>query len=495
MTTVNVFRKSAPQFANTLTSNETVHSILEDTEQGWRELSSKLHTVADMTPSNEYGPSTSLGKGKGFMTPFEDAIDVFDALYSISSWCRRSSNNELVGLDVDPVSTRTTRIDVSFAEKVEVSPGGNVIVIGDIHSGIHSFREVLDNLYTRGILLDDFRIKSGYKIVFLGDIVDRGSFGLDILHIVFRLKNVNFQDVHIVNGNHEDIGMYDHHGFGDELRAQLPREEDQEKIHMLMTYLPSVIFLNIEDKWLQLNHGGIEPMYNPIDFLNSEYEYEFHGFDHGHNLFNMGLRWNDFDGSVIGIGPSPRGESVSEYGPDATEEYLSKNSIVGIVRGHQDFYHCALLKKEEGSFRDMRIINEVSMLFPDEKHWLDRVGDWEKIGIADAFKDYSVVTTSTAQKARNLGYHCYLEITDSSQDIKLAKKYINKHIESYMGFMENLGLSEEFLFLLRSNPLVDTLTSSNITAWEVTIKYIKEDNRGDVHYSLLFLDSFGSIRG
>ena len=495
MTTVNVYRKPAPRYANDLTSNESVHSILENSEQGWTELSSKLHGVADMTPKNEYGPSTSLGKGIGFMTPFVDAMDVYDALYSVSSWCRRSEDQELIGVDVDPVTTRSQRIDVSFAEKVEVTPGGNVIVIGDIHAGIHSFVEILDNLFMRGILMDDFRLKSGYKIVFLGDIVDRGSFGLDILHIVFRLKNINFQDVHICNGNHEDKGMYDHYGFGDEVKAQLPDENDQEIVHMLLTYLPSVIFLNMNNKWIQMNHGGIEPTYNPIEFINSEYEYEFHGFDGEPGLFNMGLRWNDFNGYVSGIGVSGRGSSVSEYGPAETELYLSRNSLSGIIRGHQDFYHCGLLPKMNVNFRDMSLLEEVGMLFPDTSHWCDKFGSWEKVGIADSFKDFSVVTTSTAQKARNLGYHCYLEITSSPEDIKQAKKSVNKNIESYIGFMRNLDIEKEFLFLISSNPMVDTMVSDKIQRWNVAMDQMKNDQRGDIHYSLLFLNSFGSITG
>lgn len=494
MTTVNIFRKPAEKFANLLTSNESVTEILEDPEQGWVEMSSKLHSVADMTPPDEYGPSTSLGKGEGFMSPFVDSMEIFDSLYSTSDWCR-TSRRGLVKMEIDPVSTRTTRIDVSFAEKIEVNPGGRIIVIGDIHSGIHSLVEILDNLLTRGILMDDFKLKRGYKMIFLGDIVDRGGFGLDILNIVFRIKVRNFQDVTILNGNHEDIGTYSRYGFKDEIEAQLPSTEDQEKVHMLLTYLPSVVFVHINNTWIQMNHGGIEPTYDPNDFIQSDYDFEFHGYDNEYDLYHMGLRWNDFNGNLPGIGPSSRGSSIEEFGSDPTNEYLQRNSLTGIIRGHQDTYHCAILKKKNGSNRDMDMIEKVGMLYPEKDHWMDKLGQWEKIGISDTFKDYLVVTTSTATRARDLGYNSYIELTETSDDILSAKKTVHQFFESYENFMKHLGLTEEFNFLVNSNPLVDSLVSDNFHKWDVTINNMKEDDRGSIHYPLLFLNSFGSIVG
>lgn len=499
MTSVNVYRKEATQFANDLVSNENVNTILENTLEGWSPISSKLKHVADRTPDGVYGPSTILGKNASFMEPYREALGVYKSMYSVMDWCHEV-NGGLISMNDDPMNHKPHRQDVSFAEKMELSDDTRIIAIGDIHSGIHTFVEILDSLYERGILKDDFSLLTGYHLVFLGDLVDRGSHGLDILHLVFRLKTTNFHSVHVINGNHEDHGTYSHYGFKDELESQLTNPEDQNLVHDLLTFLPAVLFLKLEENWIQFNHGGIDPEYNPLKFLESEYDFDFHGVDEPYNLKYMGLRWNDFNANVVGtILSTNRGKGntrILEYGADATEDYLKRNSIQGIIRGHQDFMSIGIIPRVVASMRDMMYNQKDGMIQPSAFQWVERVGgenEWEHVSLADAFRDYSVFTTSTAVKNKGVTHHTYLEICNTSKEVKNYQRVVRSNIQVYSEYARKHDVEDEFMHLIYDSLTTSIHATTDKDNWERFVLDMKLNfNNGT--FPLLVLDSIGSVR-
>ena len=489
MTTVNVYRKSSPKFSNSIRSNEEVGEILENPGESWTSLSQKLRGVADFVDSKDYGKSTILGKKRGFMTPFVEALEVYQSLYMGADWCHTSKYGELLPLDNNPFETRDhNEEDPSFVEKIIVPEGTRCIVIGDIHSGLQSVVEIIDSLVSRGILDDELHLKSGYYMIFLGDVLDRGGLGLDIIHILFQMKVLNFQSMWIINGNHEDVSMYSRHGFGDEMEAQLEKDSDKNLIHNLLTHLPSAIYVNFQENnsWIQMNHGGIDPYYYPREFMASDYDFEFHGFDGEGGLETAGLRWNDFNGHVHRVGPSSRGGSVLEYGKEATEEYLNTNGLSGIVRGHQDFMHCAILEKYNGSARDMKPIHNVGMVYPQKEHWKEMLTDrWEHLSIPDAFRDFSVFTTSTAVRARDLGYHTYLELASSASEMRLSKSILNQSREQFDNFFRHIDLFNEFQVLMNAQPGNSVTYSTQ--EWKEAFEILKNQ---DEQYNYAFFHVF-----
>ena len=496
MTSVNVFRKKASKYANAIVSNPDVSSLLEDPGENWSSLSRKLTLVADMVPDGVLNESTILGKSSGFLSPFRESIEVFRALYSTSSWCR-NVENRIEPMTTDPITTKERFQDASFSEKVELVPGSKIIVIGDIHADIHSFAKIIDSLFDRGIIREDLSISRGYHLIFLGDIVDRGVFGLDILHVVFRIKNRNIQSVHLLNGNHEDVSMYQQYGFNDELESQLENPEDRKIVHELLTYLPTALLVNLDDKWFQFNHAGISQGYHPLNFMRSEYELEFHGYDTPGNLVNVGLRWNDFNGNITDTAPSTwrlSGKDVLEYGYRATETYLVSNDLVGIIRGHRDTVSSAFMTKQGGSRRDMGVIEGFGMLYPTEHRWSGPVSDgWEHISIADAFKDYSVVTTSTAVRNKGVAYYTYLEIGSTKEEIQKHQSYVMDNIEKYLEFARDIGVEDVLRHLINDDLLSKTHVAADKGRWDMVVQFFKSEN-SSIHFPLLVLDSLGSIR-
>ena len=73
-----------------------------------------------------------------------------------------------------------------------------------------------------------FKISDGYKLIFLGDIVDRGNYSLEILCTLAKFITENNKangeiddwKLFINRGNHENISMYHRNGFSEELKKK-----------------------------------------------------------------------------------------------------------------------------------------------------------------------------------------------------------------------------------------------------------------------------------
>ena len=105
-----------------------------------------------------------------------------------------------------------------FYEKVIVSKDSNIIIIGDLHSSLASLCQILNKLKSKNYFKnnDTFKLYEKNYIIFLGDLVDRGSHSIEILGIVFALKKNNENNVFIINGNHEDQRVYNNYGLTNE---------------------------------------------------------------------------------------------------------------------------------------------------------------------------------------------------------------------------------------------------------------------------------------
>jgi len=183
--------------------------------------------------------------------------------------------------------------------------------------------------------------------LFLGDFVDRGSFSLETVCLLFALKIKHPGQIHLIRGNHEDPTINAIYGFRDECRRRLHEEtEDPDscwnKFNRAFEWLP--VGAVIEDRILCL-HGGIGGSVIVADEI-AAMSRPLHVAQIPQTPFEQritDLLWSDPSDSdaVTGVtlnetrDPDGTGRIV-KFGPDRVEEFLDRNSPMSmIIRAHE----------------------------------------------------------------------------------------------------------------------------------------------------------------
>jgi hypothetical protein len=300
-----------------------------------------------------------------------------------------------------------------YLEKKIIPDDADVYIIGDIHSSIKSLIQILKkfsfehNIFENN---DTFKLKKKNYIIFLGDMVDRGPFSIEILIIISKLKLLNWDQVFIINGNHEDFNTYKYYGFLDEINKEIIKKSDKQIIHYLLKFLPSALFIKFksDNKWYQLCHGGIEPDIDPNDenFLSTDNttskrvykktEYE--------EQYQNGLKWTDFDDNVKSIGYTFGRGYV--YGPAETKKYLQRNNIHSIISGHQDNVNLALLTDEGKGVSNFDKCERYPYNLKCPSNYSEEIKLNPEFG-----GDFLALITSTCTESKGLPYDSYLKLS------------------------------------------------------------------------------------
>lgn len=264
-----------------------------------------------------------------------------------------------------------------FVQKYILPAGSKIAFFGDLHGNIHGLIRILCYLKEQQFIDDHLRIiDPTFYIAFLGDYVDRGTYGAEVIYTLLQLKLKNPNHVFLVRGNHEDTDLNAKYGFSQELLKKFG-QNNFDCIYRIYDYMPAALYLGIKNKetieYIQCCHGGLELGYNPKEFLASsvshhaitrvnrqtEYEYKKHTKIRKCITINenitaeeicdfipttptsphpLGLMWTDFDVDNRGT-RSTLGRGIC-YGQDLTEALLENHSdeqhkIVAVFRAHQ----------------------------------------------------------------------------------------------------------------------------------------------------------------
>jgi diadenosine tetraphosphatase ApaH/serine/threonine PP2A family protein phosphatase len=172
------------------------------------------------------------------------------------------------------------------------------------------------------------RAKAYDGVVFLGDYADRGPEQIENFQHVLSAFIEAEGKVLLLRGNHEDMSVSRHYGFHDLLLERYgPGMVDS--VSRFFRRLP-LAFLS--GKVLAI-HGGI-----PRDgLLVADLEHYSVPDDIWENGVIAHLLWNDPSDEVAGWGPNFRGPGIFEFGKDAFREFMDRNGLALLVRGHQAF--------------------------------------------------------------------------------------------------------------------------------------------------------------
>lgn len=260
-----------------------------------------------------------------------------------------------------------------FAAKLVLPNDAVAIIMGDLHGDVRSLLRTLDELNERKIL-DGFRFReSKYRFLFLGDFTDRGAYGTEVLYTLFCLKAANPDRVHFARGNHEDFNIASRYGFLAELHTKYGQQADITKVMRAYDLMPVVIYVGNGSDFLQMNHGGMEPGFDPrkllaasgprrFQLLGELRQKAFHAaragwlgsdprvLDLAEEHFrdftpeeptrprSIGFMWNDF--TVFADEPALGFERSLVFGAKPTRRILADAStdrvrVRGVIRAHQ----------------------------------------------------------------------------------------------------------------------------------------------------------------
>lgn len=269
--------------------------------------------------------------------------------------------------------------DESYVRRLKIKPDEKIVIFGDVHGSLHTFVRSLFRLHRCQVIdLTSFKINDGYRIIFLGDVVDRGFFSLEIVFAIMLLIYINNKDdpkIIFNRGNHEEQTMNKQSGFHAEIMKRCKKDIDiYNEFNDVFDLFSSAVLLEMNNHKFWLSHGGF-----PFDFEKNESNTSDEGsdssdqsdtdkndyhqnkfglpikldFDHNKDIIKLSpiqavqTRWTDFTNYNVKSKDDLYNKSRYKSGDNDgyirlnkyhVKEFLDQNKINFIIRGHQDNY-------------------------------------------------------------------------------------------------------------------------------------------------------------
>jgi len=219
---------------------------------------------------------------------------------------------------------------------VKIENDVTIDVIGDVHG---QFYDVIHLLSLTG------EPSSDHILLMNGDLVDRGSWSIEVILTAFAFKWLYPKNMFINRGNHEAKEMNRQYGFEGEVK-----HKHGEQTYKLFTYVFTTIPLatlvsatrppSVKEnailspdgfKRYFITHGGLFSKDGIT--LDEIRKITRIGRQPGTEGLMCELLWTDPQESP-GWGPSKRGVGIA-FGPDVTRRWCELNGVTGIMRSHE----------------------------------------------------------------------------------------------------------------------------------------------------------------
>jgi len=206
--------------------------------------------------------------------------------------------------------------EVFLSQPILVETEAPIKICGDTHG---QYYDVL-RLFEYGGFPPDA------KYLFLGDYIDRGKQGLEVICLFFAYKIKYPDDFFMLRGNHECASINRIYGFYDEIKRRY-----NIKLWKLFTdAFNCVPIAAIVDEKIFCMHGGISPDLNSMEQIRRI----MRPTDVPDTGLLCDILWSDPDKNITGWGENDRGVSFT-FGPDVLAKFLQKHDLDLIARAHQ----------------------------------------------------------------------------------------------------------------------------------------------------------------
>ncbi|CAE8589126.1 unnamed protein product, partial [Polarella glacialis] len=167
--------------------------------------------------------------------------------------------------------------------------------------------------------------------LFNGDFVDRGSFSVEVILILFAWKLAFPRHLNLARGNHETRNMNKLYGF----EGEVTKKYDEDLYQLFCEAFCLLPLCHVINKQVFVVHGGLfskdDVSLDAIRRVNRDCEPPDEGL-------MTEMLWSDPQPGRGRI-PSKRGVGVA-FGQDVTENFLETNKLKMVIRSHE--------MKEEG---------------------------------------------------------------------------------------------------------------------------------------------------
>lgn len=200
---------------------------------------------------------------------------------------------------------------------VEVPDDGEITVCGDVHG---QYYDLLNIWEINGVPAQD------NPYLFNGDFVDRGSFSVEVILILFAWKLCYPKGVFLARGNHETKNMNKLYGF----EGEVTKKYDEDLYNLFCEAFCLLPLCHVINSKIFCVHGGLfsqdDVTLDDIRKINRVQEPPDAGL-------HTEMLWSDPQPG-IGRMPSKRGVGVA-FGKDVTDNFLETNDLKMVIRSHE----------------------------------------------------------------------------------------------------------------------------------------------------------------
>jgi diadenosine tetraphosphatase ApaH/serine/threonine PP2A family protein phosphatase len=171
----------------------------------------------------------------------------------------------------------------------------------------------------------------------MGDFVDRGPHGVEVLMLLFALKVEFPHMIYMLRGNHEDSQTSRIYGFFTEVRDKFDGDESMWCLfNTVFCSLPLAAKVIAPRRKFMCVHGGLSPLLGDLDEVGGINRHEYGGgsLDPTSESIVDGLLWSDPSDEMDDFEQNERGCGYI-FGVDATKDFCRRSGLDFICRAHQ----------------------------------------------------------------------------------------------------------------------------------------------------------------